>query len=51
MDPLLTEISHILLWWYNIHFLKDYGIGKDKAILIYSNCMLYYYYSHEGLTT
>ena len=34
------------LWWYSIYFLKYYGIAKAEAILIYSNCMLYYSYSH-----
>ena len=46
MDPLLTEVFYILLWWYSIYFLNDYGIAKVEAILIYSNCMLYYSYSH-----
>ena len=45
MDQLLTEIFSILVWWYSIYFLKDYDIAKIEAILIYSNCMIYYSYN------
>ena len=46
MDPLLNDIFYILLWRYSIYFLKDYGVAKVEAMLIYGNCLYYYSYSH-----